>query len=237
MIGKLCTAVIATCLCAANAAAQMAEYSARYSAHYKGRNVGESVLALERGAAAGEYVFSSTLQTKGLMRLIAPNPVVDRSEFRLVGDAIVPLRFVHEDGSRKGEDNRTITFDWNDASATINGEEFSREVPLHDGVLDRGSLHVALVRALRNGEAPAATYSVLDEDAIDEYTYTLEGSGSIETPIGDLETVRYRQQRTGSSRYTFIDLAPSLDFVPARIEQIRDGESHTAFQLESIEQP
>jgi hypothetical protein len=53
--------------------------------------------------------------------------------------------------------------------------------------------------------------------------------------MGQLQVLRYRQQRAGSSRYTIIDLAPSLDYVPARIEQIRDGESRSAFLIESIE--
>ena len=236
MITRLCTVALALGVCVSSATAQIAGYSALYSAEYKGRNVGESVFALEPGEASGEYVFSSTMRTKGLLRLAAPRPVVDRSEFRLLEDSIVPTRFTYEDGSRKGEDNHTIAFDWDNASATINGDGYSREVPLHAGVLDRGSLQAALIKTLREGNEPAS-FEVLDEESVDEYTYTREGRNTISTPMGDLETVQYRQERTGSSRYTLIDLAPSLDFVPARIEQIRNGESQTAFQILSIEQP
>ncbi|MGD2166609.1 MAG: DUF3108 domain-containing protein [Gammaproteobacteria bacterium] len=221
---------------AASVSAQLVEYSAEYAAQYKGRNVGTSVFALERDAESQRYVFSSTMQVKGILRLASPRPIVDRSEFVLEGNAIVPQRFTHEDGSRKGEDNHTITFDWSTAVAEVNGDGFNREISLRRGVLDRGSVQVALMQTLAAGRQPES-FAVLDEEAIDEYSYEFQGQHTIATEIGEIEVLRYRQQRAGSSRYTIIDLAPQLDYVPARIEQIRDGESQSAFHIESLERP
>lgn len=234
MTRSICTAILATALCGFSVQAQITEYTAVYAAEYKGRSVGESTFTLERASASGEYLFLSSLRAQGLLRLIAPRPAVDRSEFRLDGDTIVPLRFAHEDGSRKGEDDHTIAFDWDRASATIVGADFTKQVPLHAGVQDRGSLQVTLMLTLRAGSEPE-TFEVLDEESIDRYEYISQGSNTVTTPIGDLRTLRYRQQRSGSSRYTLIDFAPDLDFVPARIEQFRDGESQSAFQIESFE--
>jgi hypothetical protein len=225
-----------TLLRAADVHAQLAEYKAEYAAQYKGRNVGTSVFALERSAASDNYVFSTSMQAKGLLRLASPRPVVDRSEFALVGNTIVPQRFMHEDGSRKGEDNHTIAFDWNAAKAAVSGDGYSNEVELRRGVLDRGSLQVALMHALASGGQPDS-FAVLDEQTIEEYVYEFLGEHMVATEMGDIEVVRYRQQRTGSSRQTIIDLAPSLDYVPVRIEQIRDGESQSSFTLESIQMP
>ncbi len=213
--------------------AEPVQYRAEYGARYKGRNVGTSVFSLER-ADSGDYVFSSNMRAKGLLRFASPRPIIDRSEFTLDGDEIVPRRFAHEDGSRKGEDNHTIEFDWDADSATVRGDGYSREIELIDGVLDRGSLQVALMLTLADGKQPAS-FEVLDENAIDTYGYEFDGEHTIETEMGTLDVLRYRQQRAGSSRYTIIDLAPSLDYVPARIEQIRDGESRSAFLIESIE--
>ena len=182
----------------------------------------------------GEYVFSSNMRAKGLLRFASPRPIIDRSEFSLDGDAIIPNRFAHEDGSRKGEDNHTIEFDWGGASATVSGDGYSRDIALTGGVLDRGTLQVALMLTLANGDQPE-TFEVLDENAVDTYAYEFVGEHTIETEMGEIDVLRYRQQRAGSSRYTIIDLAPSLDYVPARIEQMREGESRSAFLIESIE--
>ena len=213
--------------------AEPVQYRAEYGARYKSRNVGTSVFSLER-TDSGEYVFSSNMRAKGLLRFASPRPIIDRSEFSLDGDAIIPNRFAHEDGSRKGEDNHTIEFDWGGASATVSGDGYSRDIALTGGVLDRGTLQVALMLTLANGDQPE-TFEVLDENAVDTYAYEFEGEHTIETEMGEIDVLRYRQQRAGSSRYTIIDLAPSLDYVPARIEQMRDGESRSAFLIESIE--
>ncbi len=214
--------------------AQLVEYRAEYAAEYKGRNVGTSVFTLEHDEQTGQYVFSSSMQAKGLLRLASPRPIIDRSEFVLDGGILLPQRFSHEDGSRKGEDNHTIVFDWDTASARVSGDGYSREIELANGVLDRGTLQVALMQILAAGQQPEA-FAVLDESAVDEYTYAFEGQHTLATEMGDIDILRYRQQRAGSSRYTVIDIAPTLDYVPARIEQIRDGESRSAFLIESIE--
>ncbi len=237
MIRSITTTACLTSLLALGAHAQQVdEYTAHYRALYKGRNVGESVFSLQFDSSLESYVFLSSLQAKGLLKLVRPDPVVDRSEFRLDGTQIVPQRFVHEDGSRKGEDNFTIEFDWTRRSATVTGDEFERELPLRDGALDRGSVQVALIQSLARGEQPRA-FSIVDDDAVDDYTVAFEGPESVTTGMGEIEVLRYRQQRANSSRYTIIDLAPTLGYVPARIEQIRDGESQSAFVIESIERP
>ena len=53
------------------------------------------------------------------------------------------------------------------------------------------------------------------------------GSGSVATRI-------LTQQRAGSSRVTWLWVAPELRFLPVRIEQRRDGEVQTAFELLSV---
>jgi hypothetical protein len=221
------------CTSAASLNAEPVQYRAEYGAKYKGRNVGTSVFSLER-TESGEYVFSSNMRAKGLLRFASPRPIIDRSEFSFDGDSIVPQRFAHEDGSRKGEDNHTIEFDWNAAAATVRGDGYNREIELTEGVLDRGSLQVALMLTVADGRQPQS-FEVLDESAVQTYAYEFDGQHMIDTEMGAIEVLRYRQQRTGSSRYTIIDIAPSLDFVPARIEQMRDGESRSAFLIESIE--
>lgn len=231
---RLLAAAVGSMLLSAGAGAQLMEYQAEYGARYKGRNVGTSVFALEKMPDSDGYVFSTTMRAKGILRLASPRPVIDRVEFSLSDQMIIPQRFTHEDGSRKGEDNHSIVFDWDAGTAAVSGDGYNREIALDTGVLDRGSLQVALMRALAAGEEPVS-FAVLDEQSIEQYQYEFQGRHTIETEVGDLEILRYRQQRTGSSRYTIIDLAPSLGYVPARIEQIRDGESQSAFLIESID--
>ncbi len=78
------------------------------------------------------------------------------------------------------------------------------------------------------------TYTIADEDSVADYEYTDNGTATTTTGIGSVETARLTQQRAGSSRATWLWVAPELRFLPVRIEQRRDGEVQTAFTLVSV---
>jgi hypothetical protein len=67
-----------------------------------------------------------------------------------------------------------------------------------------------------------------------EYVYTDNGTATIATAAGMFDARVLTQQRSGSSRATWLWVAPQLKFLPVRIEQRRDGEVQTAFDLVSV---
>ena len=242
MTSKNCLGLLLHCFAAVSvlvsAAAQaqsgITQYTAEYQAEYKGRNVGRATFSVQQDAASGNFIYSSETRAKGLLRLAAPNPVIDQSTFTVRGDAVVPLNFMHQDGSRKGDDNHQIAFDWDNNTARVQDENGNHEIQLEPGVLDRGSLQVALMRDFQRDDTPR-TYKVADEDELSTYSFTYEGKHMLSTELGEVAVERYAQQRAGSSRRTLIDFAPDLGFVPVRIEQLRDGESRSAFYIDSLD--
>ena len=211
----------------------VATYTALYRVEYKGKDVGTSEFRVRYIAEHDVYEFSSRTLAKGLLKLVSPNPVIERSEFRATRNGIVPLKFWYEDGSRKGEDNLEIVFDWERQVAMVSSSAGNREIPLQSGALDRGSLQVALMRDLATTGQPGR-YLLTDEDSIRGYEYRDNGTATTTTGFGALATRSLMQQREGSSRSTWLWLAPELRFLPARIEQRRDGELYTAFSLLSV---
>jgi hypothetical protein len=234
----LCRRTAFAAICALNtyssAHAQLAlqEYSAEYKATYKNRSVGTSTFSLTRDDT-GRYVFVSDTRAKGLLRMVAPNAAIDRSEFSVNGDKIIPQAFLHEDGSRKGDDNHSIAFDWSTGQAVVTDANGRHTIALESGMLDRGCLQVALMYDLSRGVEPTS-YTIVDEDSATTYQYVFEGRKTIVSALGEIEVVTYVQERAGSSRRTIIDFAPSLGYVPVRIEQVRDGESLSAFVIETL---
>jgi hypothetical protein len=209
-------------------------YTATYEVIHKGRAVGSSEFSVSYDDAKDLYTFRSRTVVKGMMlKLVSPNAVVERSDFVVRGGEIRPLEFWYEDGSRKGEDNVHAIFDW-DAGTVVIAAERRSELALQPGVLDRGSMQVAVMRDMASGAAPGP-YVLADEDALKTYEYVLESEERTPTPLGELGTLRYRQQRQGSSRSTALWVAPQLQYLPVRIEQIRDGQSDTVFVLQSVQ--
>jgi len=217
--------------CAADAS--VATYQATYRVQYKGKDAGTADFSVQYLAKEDLYEFTSRTMAKGLLKLARPNPVVERSHFRIEGGSVRPVEFWYEDGSRSGEDNVHIVFDWQRNIATVNTAEARREMAVPAGALDRGSLQVALMRDLATAGAPGA-YSLADDDSVSSYEYMDNGTATMATGVGSLTTRVLTQQRAGSSRLTSLWLAPNLKFLPVRIEQRRDGEVQTAFTLVSV---
>ncbi len=208
-------------------------YRAVYEVEYKGRNVGRSEHSLRFDAERGAHVFASHTTVKGLLRLANPNPAIEESAFAVDGASLKPLAYRYEDGSRRGDDNYELAFDWERGVALARAADGEREIALADGVLDRGSLQVQLMLDLEAGRTPGR-YRLADEDSVDEYECAASGTEAVRTALGPLDTVVYVQRREGSSRETWLWLAPSLGHLPVRIEQRRDGETRTALVLESV---
>ena len=219
--------------CAAYGADGVATYTATYRVEYKGKEAGTAEFGVRALPEGGIYEFSSRTMAKGLLKLARPNPAVERSQFRIENGAVRPLEFWFEDGSRSGEDNLHIVFDWQRRIATVGTAEARREMAVPEGALDRGSLQVALMRDLKATGAPR-TYALADEDSVASYEYADNGAATIATGVGSLATRIFTQQRAGSSRVTWLWVAPELKFLPVRIEQRRDGEVQTAFTLVSV---
>jgi hypothetical protein len=211
----------------------IATYTAVYLVEYKGKDLGTSEFKVAYDAAADTYEFTSRTLAKGLLKLASPNPVVERSRFRVVDGRIRPLEFWYEDGSRKGEDNSHVEFDWQRRVAIVSGEGARREVALDDRTLDRGSMQVALMRDMAASGKPG-DYRLVGEDAAQGYTFTDNGEATTPTGVGTIKTRSLTQQREGSTRSTWLWFAPDYGFLPARIEQRKEGEVQTAFKLDSV---
>lgn len=211
----------------------IATYTATYRVEYKGKEAGTAEFSVRELADRGLYEFSSSIVAKGLLKLARPKPAIERSHFRANASGIRPVEFWYEDGSRSGEDNLHMVFDWDRRVATITGAEARRELALPEAALDRGSLQVALMRDLA-ATGSVRAYALADEDSVAEYAYTDNGTATITTGAGAFDARVLTQQRAGSSRTTWLWVAPQLKFLPVRIEQRRDGEVQTAFDLVSV---
>ena len=209
-------------------------YRAEYEVEYKGKRVGSSQFSVTYQPDNRRYRFESVSRFRGIPRLLRPNPVIERSEFAFFDGAIRPMEFQYQDGSRSGEDNFQVTFDWEAGLATTTTEDRTVELELRRGVLDRGSMQVAVMADMAAPGGPDR-YVLADENALRTYRYSPNGSAQLQTGLGSIDALGFIQQREGSSRRTLIWAAPELRYLPVRMEQQRDGETRTAFILQSVQ--
>jgi uncharacterized protein DUF3108 len=210
-------------------------YTATYEAQYKGKNLGSSEFKVTHDTAKNIYEFMSTTTAKGILgKLAAPNPTIERSIFTVVGGKVRPSEYWYKDGTRKADGDKHIQFDWDRHVATVSDKDGRREVSLDDLSVDAGSLHVALMQDLIQNGKPGQ-YRIADSEQAKTYGFDDNGEAQIDTGLGKLDTHCYIQHREGSSRKTYLWVAPQLDYLPARIETRKDDEVQTALTLMSVE--
>lgn len=215
------------------ATGDVVEYQSEYEVRYKGRRVARAEFSVTAGTD-GEHIFQSATRARGIWRLASPDPAIETSRFSVVDDRLAPVHFDYQDGSRKGEDNYSVEFDAAGNQVRIVGAGGALEIPFEQGLLDRGSLQVALMHDLSLCRTPGP-YRYVDDDGIRTYQYERLDDLETDTGVGRLSTVRFSQSREESSRTTILWLAPALSYLPVRIEQIRDGEVETVFTLEKVD--
>jgi len=219
---------------ARGADASVATYTATYRVEYKGKEAGVSDWSV-RDLGGGRYEFQARITPKGMLKLIRPKPAVERSQFRVEANGVLrALEYWYEDGSRSGDGNWHVVFDWARRVATVTTSEARRELPVTDAVIDIGTLKAAVVRDMALTGLPGP-YEIADKDAVATYEYMDSGSPTLATDVGSLETRLFVQRRAGASRSTWLWAAPSMGFLPVRIEQRRNDEVQTAFLLTKVD--
>lgn len=214
---------------AAPADAGIAPFSAHYLAEWKSITVGSSDLELRADAQPGHYVYKWTITARGIFRLAYSDDVTQQSWFSVIDDHVRPEKY------RAAEGSSTISFDfdWDSGHARGFSEEKPVDLKLKHGTQDLMSIQIEVMLDLKNGNLPKI-FHIVDKDEIKEFNYTQEGTASLRTAIGRLDTVIVASQRTGNDRILRMWFAPSLGFLPIQAERWRNGKLEFAMRIKSM---
>jgi hypothetical protein len=196
---------------------------------------GTSILELTR-QSDNAYTYTSRNTARGFFRLAVPDTVTQTSHFTIEGGKVVPATYVGDDGSSDTDRDVSLKFDWSAKHVTGTAENRPVDQPLEPGVQDSLSVQIALMCELAQGRSPAS-FQLIDKDEVKEYQYTREGEAKLDTSIGKLDTVIYKSQRKGSSRYTRLWIAPSLGYLPVRAEQAKRDRRELQLLIRALERP
>ena len=198
-------------------------FVATYSIAWHGITAGTSRLTLSQ-TSPGQYRYRSSDHASGLFRLFFHRALQQESRFTLSNGEVRPLSFRAE-GNGPTEQ---VTFDWarGRVIGTAKGKPLDLKLP--PGTQDPGSVQIALMMALLAGRPPSRFW-MLNTDVINQFEFAQRGAATLDTRLGRLHTLLYTSHHAGARRTTYMWLAPSLDYLPVRLEQHR-GDS-TLFSL------
>jgi hypothetical protein len=213
----------------ADASEDLKPFQASYSWTWHGATVAVSTLKLEH-IDSDNWVYSSSSEPRGLGHLYPMRPVL-RSSLRITDQVVQPLSF-KADGSGDSH-NADVIFDWSAGRATGVYEGTAIDMPIKPGIQDDLSVQIAMMLELLHGRTPDQL-SMISKNSAREYRYRREGTESLATPLGQVDTVIYSSQHPGSPRVTRFWCAPTMGYLPMRVEQKRLDKVEWSMEIRSV---
>lgn len=209
------------------------EFTATYSASYRGIEAGNLTFTLGR-AESGHYIYETQADPSFLARLVVSRNALERSEMVIDENGVRPLEWTLEDGKASDQDDGRLSFDWNEGRVTGFADGQKIDLPTEPRMQDRLSIQIEVMTSLLRGEEPG-TIPLIDDERVKRYAYRRTGTATLDTPLGSFDTIIYESAREGSSRLSRFWMAPKLDYLPIRAEQIRKGKVETVMEIRSLE--
>jgi len=178
---------------------------------------------LQLAKQGDEWIYSLKTTPTGVFKLTGKGRIQEVSVFSVSETTdklqLNPQKYTYRQDK---ETRRSVDawFDKNQLTYKRRGEEFTES--FSDPVLDRLSVTLTVMDELKKNNFEKATLQVFDNGKVKTMLFANEGSETVDTRMGPLETVRVRSNAVGgATRHTTTWFAPALDFVPVKIEQYK----------------
>ena len=208
-------------------------FSADFELYTHGMTVARTHWSVEP-AGDDSFVYESRTEPAGFYAMISNDRVLARSVWRYVGDRLRSLGYRYVRTGGKKERDIAIEFDWerNLAHNTANGDTWNMPIPAE--TLDKLNYVLAMMGDLAAGKQEI-DYLVADGGKLKAYRLEQLGFETIETSIGVMETVKVQRIRKGKKRETYMWCAPSLAFLPVKIEHREKDGTVVVMSIRSVQ--
>ncbi len=169
----------------------------------------------------GQRVFTSTTRATGMFALFFDGKITERSVWKYHEGRARPLQYFYKDTNKKKR-NVSLAFDWESKTVTntINGEPWDMEITpdTQDKLIYQINIMLTL---LENSNLKTMNINVADGGKLKSHEVIIQKKETVETPAGEYKTIRI--SRDDGKRVTTLWCAPSLDYLPVRIEHHKKG--------------
>ena len=181
----------------------------------------------------GEYVFESTMETRGLVALFSKDRVVETSRGKLDGLQFIPERYEYI--RTGGERDYSLYFDYE--SGIVRRDDrasaWSADMPVNllDKLVYQAQLMLDLV------DAPTSlNYNIADKSKLKTYVIENLGDEQVDTRAGRFATIKLERSKADSKRRTTVWCARDLGWLPVKVEYVDKKGGLTTALLRSVEQ-
>ena len=203
----------------------LSSFEARYDVELRGVHVA-SLHRIFTRKLDGSYEFQSVLQSEGLASMLKPITELESSRGVWEDEAPRPTSYAYEKHSGKKQRSARVDFNWN--AGTASGQDGGKvwRATLVPGAVDKLSYQLLLMRDLAR-DAPLV-YRIAEEGRLKSQQWVRVGNADVNLGGKVVPSVKITLAGRGG-RQTTLWCAPSLNFLPVRIEyQEKNGEVTSA---------
>jgi hypothetical protein len=200
-----------------------------YAASYRGLHVGVTTRRLVPNGD-DTWTFTSDSEPAGLVKLIVTFDVTEQSRLLIDEQGVRPLSYSYRYGDR-GDKSYRLDFDWQ--AGKVNAQPVEVDLDLPPDTQDNLSFLVAVMQKLQHGirefdmvVAGRKKLRAHQVEALDEQTQRTEQ--------GELSTVFVKAQEVGRDTRYELWCAPSLDYLPVRMRQVKKGKADIELELRRV---
>jgi len=206
-------------------------FSADYTLKRNGIALGLATRSL-RPLKDGRFIYASATSATGVIAWFVKDQIDEHSIFTLQNGHIRPMEYVYDRHGGSKTRRVKLVFDWVKGIVTnvIDGDPWRMEIP--QDAYDKLSYQLAIMQDLQNGRKELQ-YNIADGGKLKTYAFDILGEEQVETAFGRLKTVKIR--RLDDKRYTTIWCAPSMNYLPVRLEQQETDGSQLSMHLQSVQ--
>ncbi len=148
------------------------------------------------------------------------------SQFDWVDGTVQPHKYFYKRRGLGRDRDAELTFDWEEERVINDVQGKSWAMDIRKNVQDKLSYQIQLQKDLIAGRNNLV-YPIADGGEMKEYRFEIVAEERLNTPMGEVDTVKVMRSRDDDDRVTYAWLAPKWNYLLVRLEQQEDGDSHT----------
>lgn len=212
-------------------------FTAVYTVSKSGLPLGDAHFSLKPDKQDGCYIYAGHAKPNALVHMFLGN-IDDETRFCVVDGDVRPEYFRHHIDGKPGH-SYTLDFDWSAMTVQYkseNGE--TKTYTLKPGTQDPMSLQIAARRWLAsagagNTLATEHTFTLADDDGLQNYRVHVSDAGNLKTPGGTFDTVKLARDGRHHHALTFW-LARNADWIPVQVRRLEDGDTQYVLTVQSL---
>lgn len=213
---QACWGIILLALSPMLHAFEIAPYTASYEFNLDNKLSGTATRVLEKeGDGLWRYTFSANAPIA---------TATETSRFRFDGKTVTPLGYQQKRKIFFVKRTASVDFNWKTGKATGNRQEKPpASYALNPGTLDSLNMEIQIRRDLTDLGKLGGPYALASPKDITPLVFVVEGSETLNTPMGKLDTLRVSRKHDDPTRHTTFWLAKKFGYLPAKVTQDDDG--------------